>query len=267
LDKVLRRFGVNDTQLDDKSKVKASTKSVNTERDGYGLLLLACILGGLPAGYYYHALSYRSVQSVVRLHAAMILCKMALDSEYGEALGETVEAQLATLIPTFDSEDVQYLITILVETISESATQFHLLTRLPFYHPILANFRETLAKGFLDIPPSSTTDAFLHCLRTQSPFTEVKRDMANEHARNLKYAMLILDVAISHPPPDQRETTKEIIKEMQSMHRRIIDGRAAFLVRTEAKEVISRVWMRLDYSLHNGKKRNEHLYKFDGLSN
>ncbi|OLE51109.1 MAG: hypothetical protein AUG51_24645 [Acidobacteria bacterium 13_1_20CM_3_53_8] len=69
--------------------------------------------------------------------------------------------------------------------------------------------------------------------------------------------MLIIDIAVSLPPPEYADITRKIIKELQYMHRSIIDSRVAFIMRTEAKEIIQRVWMRLDYSVNKGRRFRE----------
>ena len=70
--------------------------------------------------------------------------------------------------------------------------------------------------------------------------------MSNQDTLRIKTALEIFDIAISQPPAKEREDTKEVVRELQSMHRRIIDGRAAFILRTETKEVLARLWMRLE---------------------
>jgi hypothetical protein len=69
--------------------------------------------------------------------------------------------------------------------------------------------------------------------------------------------MLIFDTAVSLPPREVADITRKIIKELQYMHRSIIDGRVAFIMRTEAKEIIQRVWMRLDYSVNKSMRFRE----------
>jgi hypothetical protein len=248
--------------MEDTSEITANMESDKIERDGYGLLVLVCVLGGLPSRY---SQSYpnNSSSSAVRQHAIMILIKMALDIQYGQAIGETVEASLATLLQTLNINELENLTITLVSKIPQHAIQYLLLTRLPIYSAPLALFRQNVAKAFLDISPTAPPSAFLDTLRSRSPFTSITRDIANEDTRKLKYAMLIFDVAISHPPPEHTEMTKQIIRQLQNMHQRIIDGRAAFIVRTEAKEVIQRIWMRLRYTMKIGVKVAESLDKWE----
>jgi hypothetical protein len=261
LDGILRQFGADESKVDDKSEVITTTHPVEVECNRYGLLVLGCLLGDLPLRYLL-CQSYISSSFAVRRHAVMILVKMCLDVEYGEAVAETVDAALGALLQPLPPQEIQHLTDLIVSKIREPAMQFLLLCRLPSYSPLLGTFRHNLAKLFLDISPTAELGAFLECLKSRSPFAEIQRDMANEHTRQLKYCMLIFDVAVTHPHLEHKEITRAIVKQLQNMHTRIIDGRAAFLVRTEAKEVIQRVWMRLEYSMHGGRKRMESLDQY-----
>jgi hypothetical protein len=188
----------------------------------------------------------------VQLHAALILLKMSMDVEYGDDLAETVEANLNTLLHCLS--DISELSTLLVEAVKEAPLQHKLLHRLPIYPAFVAQFRQSLAKQFLSLDPDAPLSALADYLYTSYPFTEIRRDMANHHTRAVKYAVLIFDIAISKPPREDQDITRNIVGELKHMHRRIIDGRAAFLVRTEAKEIIQRVCMRVE-DAWLGKKR------------
>lgn len=87
--------------------------------------------------------------------------------------------------------------------------------------------------------------------------------MSHADALRIKTALEIFDVAISQPPGAEREATKDVVRELQSMHRRIIDGRAAFISRTETKEVLARLWMRLEGGMgHGGRMQSlEETYR------
>lgn len=76
--------------------------------------------------------------------------------------------------------------------------------------------------------------------------------MSNADSLRIKTALEIFDVAISQPPIAEREGIKEVVRELQSMHHRIIDGRGAFILRTETKEVLTRLWMRLEGGMGHG---------------
>ena len=190
---------------------------------------------------------------------------MSLDSHYGEELVETTEASLAILLPSLSTTEKQKLMTHLVDSVPDLHLQTLLLNRLPIYPPDNATFRQKLAKAFLGLPPSADSSALLECLNSSFPFNEVKRDLSNQHARKILYAINIFDVAISQPPQEDAAVTRKIIQALQSMHSRIIDGRAAFLERTETKEVILRCYMRLDQSLHSNINRRVSLDKFVGI--
>jgi hypothetical protein len=192
---------------------------------------------------------------------------MTLDVKYGDSLGETVEASLSSLLHVLNEDNLNpVIITTLVNTIPEPSMQFNLLSRLPIYGVAAAIFHQSLARKFLNLSPSADLPALLTCLRTRFPFTAITRDISNEHTRLLKYAILIFDVAIGHPPKEQGDMTKVIIRELQIIHQRIIDARAAFVVRTETKQIIHRVLMRLQYTL-DGKKAMESLDRFGEFVN
>jgi hypothetical protein len=197
--------------------------------------------------------SNRSSSTDIQLHAALILLKMSLDAEYGDDLAQTMEANLNTLLDCLSS-NISDLSTLLVEAVKEAPLQHQLLHRLPIYPAFVAKFRQSLAKQFLSLDPDAPLSALSEYLYNSYPFTEIRRDMANHHARAVKYAVLIFDIAISKPPRENQDITGDIICELKHMHRRIIDGRAAFLVRTEAKEIIQRVYMRVE-DAWLGKKR------------
>jgi hypothetical protein len=80
----------------------------------------------------------------------------------------------------------------------------------------------------------------------------------------IKIALEIFDVAVSQPRGEEKDATREVVRELQSMHRRIIDGRAAFLLRTETKEVLARLWMRLEGGMGN-KGRMQSLEQHYGV--
>jgi hypothetical protein len=175
----------------------------------------------------------------------MILLKMSLDNEYGDHVAETVEANLNELLHSL-SEYTTDLSNLLVASVKEPPLQHQLLHRLPIMPAFIAEFRQSLAKQFLGIDPNAPLTALCDYLCYSYPFTEIKRDMANQHARAIKYAILIFDIAISRPPKKDKDVAKHIVRELRNMHNRIVDGKAAFLVRTEAKEVIHRVYMRVE---------------------
>jgi hypothetical protein len=175
--------------------------------------------------------------------------KMAMDVEYGPDLGETVEASLVPLLQSLEPQDITVLLHS-IQSIKDSSLQVQLLDLLPIYPASVAKFRQSLAKQFLHISPTAPVDDLLTYLQTQYPFKELPRDITNTQTRHIKSAMLIFDVAISLPPREEADIVRKIIKELQYLHRSIVDNRAAFIVRTEAKEIIQRVWMRLDYSVN-----------------
>jgi hypothetical protein len=80
----------------------------------------------------------------------------------------------------------------------------------------------------------------------------------------IKTALEIFDVAISQPRGPEKDATREVVRELQSMHRRIIDGRASFITRTETKEVLARLWMRLEGGMGN-KGRMQSLEQHFGI--
>jgi len=185
---------------------------------------------------------------------------MAMDSKYGADITETVEASLANLLQPQLPSVHHDLIEILANSIDNLFLQPQVLDRLPIYPPSLAVFRQNVAKRFFNIVPEAPLSVFLECLQHTFPFNEVKRDLSNDHARKIKYAILVFDIAISHPGPDDAPVTQRIVRELQNMHTRIVDGRAAFLERTETKEVILRCWMRLDKGMHS--RQTESLNKY-----
>jgi hypothetical protein len=174
----------------------------------------------------------------------MILLKMSLDNEYGDHVAETVEANINELLHSL-AEHTTDLSNLLLASVKEPPLQHQLLQRLPIMPAFIAEFRQSLAKQFLGIKPNAPLTALCDYLCYSYPFTEIKRDMANQHSRAIKYAILIFDIAISRPPKKDKDIAKHIVRELRSMHNRIVDGKAAFLVRTEAKEVIHRVYMRI----------------------
>lgn len=197
------------------------------------------------------------------MHACLLLMKMTLDVCFGDDLLETVEASLSFLLFSFGKAELSQLISTLIQRIPDLSLQSHLLSRLPVHPPSVAEFRQSLANGFLGIPKDAAPMSSLTHLQTKYPFTAIKHDIPNQDTRQVKYAIQMFDIAIGHPPPEEKEVTAQIIHELQSMHRRIHDGRAAFLVRTEVKEIIQRLWMRLDHGLYGTRReRMESLDRY-----
>ncbi len=183
--------------------------------------------------------------------------KMSMDYEYGPDLTETVEASLVALLQSAEPGEVTALLNLLVRSIKDPFLQIHLLDRLPIYPASVAKSRQSLAKQFLNLSPAAPLEDVLKYLQTQYPFKELPRDISNKQTQHIKTAMLIIDIAVSLPPPEYADITRKIIKELQYMDRSIIDSRAAFIMRTEAKEIIQRVWMRLNYSVNKGRRFRE----------
>jgi len=180
-----------------------------------------------------------------------------MDYEYGPDLTETVEASLVALLQSAEPGKVTALLNLLVRSIKDPFLQIHLLDRLPIYPASVAKSRQSLAKQFLNLSPAAPLEDVLKYLQTQYPFKELPRDISNKQTQHIKTAMLIIDIAVSLPPPEYADITRKIIKELQYMDRSIIDSRAAFIMRTEAKEIIQRVWMRLNYSVNKGRRFRE----------
>ena len=187
---------------------------------------------------------------------------MSIDVQVGEELIETVEASLSSLLDSLDGTEMTNLISILVKNIPDLSLQCLILHRLPIQPASAAIFRQSLAKSFLNIPSDAPPSCLLSCLRSTYPFSEIKRDISNEHARAIKYAIQIYDVAISRLPREQNELTGEIILALKDMHRRILDDRAAFMVRTETKGVIQRFRLRLESTLVKPRSQTESLDKY-----
>ena len=188
--------------------------------------------------------------------------KMSLDSHVGEELAETVEASLSDLIDSLEQSQIADLISLLVKNIPELFLQCRILDRLPIQPLSAAVFRQSLAKAFLNIPATAPPSYLSTCLRSTFPFTEVKRDLSNEHARAIGYAIQIYDVAISKLAADQKDITEKIVRELDDMHRRIVDQRAAFILRTETKAIIQRLRLRLESTLGKQRSRGESLDKY-----
>jgi hypothetical protein len=170
-----------------------------------------------------------------------------MDTQVGAELKETVEASLSSLLSSFNEIQMNDLISLLVQNTPELSLKCQILDRLPIKPLPAAILRQSLAKAFLHIPAAAPSSSLLTCLQSTFPFTEVKRDISNEHARAIKYALQIFDVAVSKLPSNQDNVTREIIVTLKNMDRSIIDNRSAFMTRTATKEMIQRLWMRLEH--------------------
>jgi hypothetical protein len=261
---VLCQFGADDALLKNSSELRTTKEAVDIEFNLYGLVSLASLLGQLPSKYlYFNVISNHSLPMNVYFHTILLLLKMGIDVNVGNELCDTVEASLSGLLLLLDHSGKADLIALLVKNIPELSIRSRLLHCLPIQPLPAAIFRQSLAKAFLDVDPTATLSSLLSCLKSNSPFTKIKRDLSNEDSRAIKHAIEILDIAISKPPREQRDITEKIKLLLQDMHRRIIDGGAAFMVRTETKEVIHRVILRLDEIVHGAQRnRMESLDKF-----
>lgn len=208
--------------------------------------------------------SNHSIPGNVQVHTILLLLKMSIDLQVGEALAETVEASLSSLLQSLGNSRTTDLISLIVNNIPDLPLQCRILSTLPIQPSSAAKFRQNLAKAFLNIPPTAPPSSLLTCLQSNFPFTEIKRDISNEHARAVQYSIQIFDIAMSKPESNQREVIEKIKRQLQDMHRRIVDNCAQFMVRTDAKQVIHQVCLRLEEVLRGTQSRNgiESLDKF-----
>ena len=187
---------------------------------------------------------------------------MSIDVQVGEELVETVEASLSSLLDSLNDAQMTNLISLLVNKIPDLSLQCRIIHHLPIQPSSAAIFRQSLAKAFLSIPADAPPSSLLSCLQSTYPFSEIKRDISNEHVRAIEYAIQIYDVAISKLPREQNELTGKIILALKDMHRRILDDRAAFMVRTETKGVLQRFRLRLESTLVKPRSQTESLDKY-----
>lgn len=254
VDRVLCQFGADEDLLNDDSEITPDKETNHVDCNMYGLLVLVSILGAVTPWYFPLLATSNSSYSIeVQLHTAIIFLKMSLDNEYGDYVTETVEANLNNLLHSLSSHTTD-LSNLLLEAFKQLPLQHQLLLRLPIMPAFIAQFRQSLAKQFLGLDPKAPLTALIDYLCDSYPFTEIKRDMPDRHARAVKYAILIFDIAISRPPKEEKDIAKHIVIQLKSMHNRIIDGKAAFMVRTEAKEVLQRVYMRIEDVLLGSKR-------------
>jgi hypothetical protein len=190
-----------------------------------------------------------------------LLMKIAMDTTVGDALHETVEASLSALLQSLNDESHDSLITNLSNKISEKHLQLHLLSRLPIQPIRIAIFRQNLAKSFLSIP-ASPPSALLTCLRTQAPFTLVSRDISNEDVRQLRYAIQIFEIAFGWFPAEQNLVTLDVIKELRTINKGILDHGASSIARTETKDVIQRVWITMEHGLPLTHQTTQRIERF-----
>ena len=258
----MRQFGADENLLGDRTEITLTKEEVECDCNSYGLIALGSLLSQLSSRHSPPLIqSECSLPFDVRLHCIVILMKMSLDAQFGDELLETTAASLSNHLAYLSPSEQQILMGLLTDVITDSALQYDLLDRLPIHPPVVASFRQSLAKEFLGIPSTGNLEVFLSYLRTSHPFTKIQRDMTNENTIQIKNAILIFDIAIASPNREHRPVVEDIIRELTNMHRRIVDRRAAFLARTETKMVIQRTWLRLDHAL-NGSKRN-HMENLD----
>ena len=186
---------------------------------------------------------------------------MTIDVQVGDDLIETVEASLSLLLDSLDDIQMTDLISLLVQNVFDLSLQCRILGRLPIQPSSAAVFRQSLAKEFLSIPADAPPSSLLTCLRSTYPFSEIKRDISNDHVRAIKYAIQIYDIAVSKLPREQNELTEKITLELQNMHRRILDN-GVFIVRAETKEVIQRFRLRLESTISKPRSQEESLDKY-----
>jgi hypothetical protein len=185
-------------------------------------------------------------------HVILLLLKMALDVRCGDFISETVESTLGSLLSYFTATEQLELISLIAKCVPTIVLQPQFLDHLPISIPSLVLFRQHLAQEFLSIPPSSPPSVFLDRLKFHPPFTEIQRDLSNTHAIQIAAATTVFDIAIGHPAWSERKMTKEIVNYIHGMSSRIIDG-AAFVERSETKEVLTRLWMRLHHGINPGR--------------
>jgi len=177
-----------------------------------------------------------------------------MDIEYGDHVRIAVSTALSHHLGRL--AETSQLINVLTRSISSSALQIRLLNRLPICPPHAAMFRKSLASSFLSIPPFSRIQLFLTTLKTRTPFSLPKRNISKPDSIALKHAISIFDVAIAKPPPEDDNTTREIVKMLRGIDSEILDG-PAFISRTECKKVLQGLWIRLDCAVHERKSMME----------
>lgn len=191
-----------------------------------------------------------------------------MDIEFGDDVLNTASATLSFLITPLTDSEITELLTILTASIPSPALQLRLLNRLRIHPYQVAHFRQSLAKSFLQLSPSAPISSFLTLLETSFPFNLPKKNISNQHSLALKYATSIFDIAIGKPPAADKKTTSEIVKTLRDIDSEILDGRAAFIMRTECKKVLQGVWIRLDYSIHEkGWMAKDGLDRFCAIYN
>jgi hypothetical protein len=241
--------------MSDAAEIKPSKTIHEGEKvNVYGLLTVASVFGQLPPSYAppYTRTDRSSLPVETIQHAILLLMKMSMDSTVGDDLHETVEASLSTLLQSLPDSAHTTLLHTIPPLIPEKHLQVHLLQRLPIHPLRTAQFRQNLAKTFLQIPLVPPR-ALLVALRTQAPFTHIARDITNEHVRQVRHAAQIFEIAFGWYGRD-RGLMEDVVRELKGMNMRILDDGASSIVRTETKDVIQRVWMALECSLPSARQ-------------
>lgn len=178
---------------------------------------------------------------------------LAMDSSFGNFLVVEIESLLAEIL------EHQSLTQSLYTSLSSSALESILLVQsvraIPTSTERSLRFSEQLASAvFLNLPPErisqiESAEVRLRLIKehltSAKPFTPI--DNSTDYFE-ISQKMAILSVAIASIPSGCSGLTLEIVERLQKLHGQIVDSKAAFLDRSEAKASIQRLADRLKYT-------------------
>ncbi len=153
-----------------------------------------------------------------------------------------------------------------VPIIRNSLLQLALLQYLPFQNRILQHFRVKLAQAFLygDESFESLSD---YC-RQSKPFKSIRVDSLQAEFWELCSILRILAIAIDEPNLERLEL-EQITEALREFSMSIVDTKAAFMARSEAKDLIQRIIFRLGLIISRRgvvqKHLDDHIKRVDKL--
>ncbi|CCG81136.1 protein of unknown function [Taphrina deformans PYCC 5710] len=201
-------------------------------------------------------------QGLVFLKLVILL---ALDCTYGHALFSTIRTTLDNIFNNLQGSE-ETLTLSLVEVTDRAEFQLQILQVLPVTPQVVLVTQRLAALYFLDLRASDLVrvDAWSDCLQllidhlqSSQPFHPLTLStLYDDVARKTS----LLAFATQTIPAQQSELTMTLVDRLQSLHGRIVDGKAAFIARSEAKGAIQRLADRLKYTLE-GQKRKVNVFE------
>ncbi|ODQ53559.1 hypothetical protein SAICODRAFT_65223 [Saitoella complicata NRRL Y-17804] len=203
------------------------------------------------------AFPYQPSESAAFVLVLDSVLKMGLDASYTDELWQPAATSLTGLYDMARTNDQRWKemvprIEAVASYISDhSLFQFRVLRLLPARSYAERTLRKRIALQMF-LPRQAETEkvmarpvsACLSHIKTSRPFHPLNSET---DYIELGLQLQVLDIAIESPEEPEVPAARLLAEHLKLMHGRIVDSRAAFISRSEAKDVLQRIFLRLTY--------------------